>query len=568
MMDVDNNKINLGSASSSSSGKKRGNEHLPPDDADAGMSNKRRQEGKEQVQQEQQEQPLLFCQELNNENTSTPPPPMANPPFRPFARSSSPALAVTHHKNRVDSHHSVLPLSMQVIKPFWLLCCQNCEETRNGRLHQNNSTSGGSNHLEMPHTSNGRENTLSYNSGAFSVKESIPSFMNQNGHIVDTTSNTNTVAGGGHASSNDDTGSTTAETVDIQSNRNATNGLTSLIQNHYQPIINQDNEDRMPVTSTNNDDNNSSGVGSATTPQPQLSQLVQTSDQRFQHLQTIPPTPKPQTNPIMQEYISTTQIYGCKNVNAGILTALRFSLPTLRVSGSFHDSDMLALSEILFRHCNGSLSHIKRLDFSVASREGKLHGKKGFGSHGAFTLSRVLCISQHIEEVFVQRNKIGPYGAAAMFAAVAKNSSLKTLVMRRCVLGERGALAFAEYIGQSRVTGLKEVDLSVNRIGFRGSIAIEEMLNEKEKNGRRIEVDLEGNLVLQEGTSLSNNFIVIKLSDLLILLQICLKTQLSSHEWCNAWTRHCTLCHWSNITIKPCKIVWAKSRDKVRNEKC
>ena len=114
-------------------------------------------------------------------------------------------------------------------------------------------------------------------------------------------------------------------------------------------------------------------------------------------------------------------------------------------------------------------------------------------------MSRVLCISKYIEEVFVQRNRIGPYGAASMFAAASKNPVLKTLVMRRCLLGERGALAFVEYIGQSQVTGLKEVDLSVNRIGFRGSITIEELLKEREKNGQGIDVDLEGNLVLQEG---------------------------------------------------------------------
>ncbi len=191
-------------------------------------------------------------------------------------------------------------------------------------------------------------------------------------------------------------------------------------------------------------------------------------------------------------------MYGCRQSNPGVLTTLRFSLPTLRVSGSFHDSDMLALSEVLFRHCNGALKHIRRLDFSIAGRYGKLHGRKGFGSHGAFTLSRVLCISKHIEEVFMQKNRIGPYGSAAIFAAVAKNRVVKVLIMRRCMVGEKGALAFAEHIGKSHICALKEVDLSVNSIGFRGSITIEQLLIEKEEKGISIDVDLEGNLVIQE----------------------------------------------------------------------
>jgi len=539
-MDVDNENSN--DSTVSSSGKKRGNEHLPVDIA--GLSTKRRQEELDEQGQfkesketqavtpvvtqaetqggQQQEYTQLYCQELNGENPPPPPPPMVQPPFRPFDSSSSSSSrrrGAARKKKRIDSHQSVLPLSMQVIKPFWLLCCQNCEDTRNGRIQSSDGTSGAHSYLHtMLHSLNGmvsheninsNSNNNNNNNGGSTVRESMPSFMNQNGHIVDTTSNTNTVAAGAHTNTNTaaNNANTHIGTPPAATNHtmSTSNELTPLVQNHHQTVMNEHDVETSSTDSENGgiNNNNLNGVGSVTTTgahqQTQQAQLLtHTSDIRFQHLQTIPPTPQPHTNPIMQEYISTTQIYGCRNVNAGVLTALRFSLPTLRVSGSFHDSDMLALSEILFRHCNGSLSHIKRLDFSVASREGKLHGKKGFGSHGAFTLSRVLCISQYIEEVFVQRNKIGPYGAAAIFAAIAKNSTMKTLVMRRCVLGERGALAFAEYIGQSTVTGLKEVDLSVNRIGFKGSIAIEEMLHEKEKIGKSIDVDLEGNLVLQE----------------------------------------------------------------------
>ena len=111
----------------------------------------------------------------------------------------------------------------------------------------------------------------------------------------------------------------------------------------------------------------------------------------------------------------------------------------------------------------------------------------------------MLCISNHIEEVFVQRNQIGPYGSAAIFAAVSKNPVLKNISMRRCNIGERGAFAFVEYIEKSRRCSLRDVDLSVNGIGFRGSIRIEEMLiRQQEEKGNQIDVDLEGNLVIQE----------------------------------------------------------------------
>lgn len=372
-----------------------------------------------------------------------------------------------HEKIRIDSHHSVLPLSMQIMKPFWEMCCQNCGRSRNDNISGGDNGSNIQFDNKTQRTFESMMNNHSLSTLSLlpppSYKESVPSFVNSHGDVVMNIeeeeqkeneqyhhSFQESTSGVITTKENNDISSWTLNQVNINSNNtNTTNSEQNYDQNH--------------------------------------------------HIATISPTPKVHTNPIMQEYISTTQIYGCKHINAGVLTAIRFSLPTLRVSGSFHDSDMLALSEILFRHCNGSLKHIKRLDFSVASREGKLHGKKGFGSHGAFTLSRVLCISKYIEEVFVPRNRIGPYGAAALFAAAAKNSVLRTLVMRRCLVGERGALAFAEYIGESKVTGLREVDLSVNRVGFRGSIAIEEMLNRREERGDRIDVDLEGNLVFQEG---------------------------------------------------------------------
>lgn len=198
---------------------------------------------------------------------------------------------------------------------------------------------------------------------------------------------------------------------------------------------------------------------------------------------------------LITEYMMACRFYGCGNrINAGVLTTIRFSLPSLRVSGSFHDADMLALCEILLRYANGPLSYIKRLDFSIASRE----GKPGFRSHGALALSKVLQQSQHIEEVFLSRNRLGPYGATAIFIACSTNPTVKRLRMRRCRVGERGALAFAELIVSSSETGLEEVDLSANYAGFKGCLAIEKALVKRGKDLSSLAVDIEGNLVLQQ----------------------------------------------------------------------
>eukprot|EP00562_Extubocellulus_spinifer_P035486 CAMPEP_0178683100 /NCGR_PEP_ID=MMETSP0699-20121125/2128_1 /TAXON_ID=265572 /ORGANISM="Extubocellulus spinifer, Strain CCMP396" /LENGTH=177 /DNA_ID=CAMNT_0020327681 /DNA_START=516 /DNA_END=1046 /DNA_ORIENTATION=- len=151
-------------------------------------------------------------------------------------------------------------------------------------------------------------------------------------------------------------------------------------------------------------------------------------------------------------------------------------------------------------------------DFSIASKEGKLHGKRGFRSHGAFTLSKLLSESAHIEEVFLQRNSIGPYGSSAIFLAASTNPILRTLVMRRCSIGERGALAFAEHVCSSNISGLHEVDISVNGIGFKGCIAVETALSRREE-GKKIECDLEGNLVFQVIAGSYTPYLQIALSD-------------------------------------------------------
>ena len=187
--------------------------------------------------------------------------------------------------------------------------------------------------------------------------------------------------------------------------------------------------------------------------------------------------------------------------NAGAMTTLRFSLPSLRLTGLFEDADLLALAELLLHHANGPLSYIHRLDFSVRHDLARWHRRHvGIRSHGALALAKVLQSSRHIRELNLTRNPIGPYGASAIFIACASNASIHKLVLRRCRAGERGALVFAEWIGPSETCGLVDIDLSANFIGFKGSLAIERALQARALQLELpfIHVNLEGNLVLQE----------------------------------------------------------------------
>lgn len=213
---------------------------------------------------------------------------------------------------------------------------------------------------------------------------------------------------------------------------------------------------------------------------------------------------------LIQQYNDFCDLYHCPP-NAGILVAIRFRLPTLRVSSgdSFHDADVLALVELLLHNdnCNYSLSYVRRLDISVANAKRYGRRLKGFGSHGAFALSKVIQKSKYLEELFISRNRIGPYGAASIFLAASNNSKLRTLVMRKCQISSQGALAFTQHILHSKVQGredatcaLQEIDLSCNYLGHIGIKVIQESLirynNQSEVN--KIEIDLDGNLVLQE----------------------------------------------------------------------
>jgi hypothetical protein len=201
---------------------------------------------------------------------------------------------------------------------------------------------------------------------------------------------------------------------------------------------------------------------------------------------------------IVAEYIAACTFYGC-NSNAGILTTFRFSLPALRVTADFHDADMLAFAQVMIRHGNNALRYIQRLDFCIAAKEGRQHGKRGFRSHGAFALAKILQSCDSIQDVRLSHHKVGPFGASAIFMAASEHASLRFLEMRHCRILERGGLAFAEIICQSPECRLEEIDLSCNHIGLIGCIGIEQELTRRNEEGiPDIHVDLEANLVFQE----------------------------------------------------------------------
>ena len=201
---------------------------------------------------------------------------------------------------------------------------------------------------------------------------------------------------------------------------------------------------------------------------------------------------------VLSEYIASCRFYG-STPNVGVLTCLRFTLPCLRTANQFRDTDMLALGEVLLRHCNGPLRYIKRLDFTVSGKQPKQTGQaSGLQSHGAVALAKVLQVSEHLTEVRLQRNAVGPYGASAIFLACAHNRTLHTLGMRQCRVGERGALVLAEAL--SADCGLRFVDLSANFIGHVGCDVVEQASMKRNTNAGAVvlTVDLEGNLVFQE----------------------------------------------------------------------
>ena len=209
---------------------------------------------------------------------------------------------------------------------------------------------------------------------------------------------------------------------------------------------------------------------------------------------------------LIGEYMCICKFYQVP-YNAGVVAALRFSLPSLRTTGLFHDLDMLALVELLLRHANLLLSYITRLDFTMAIH-GKTTQRSGFTSHGALALAKALQTTMHIQQVWMPRHRIGPYGASAIFLACCDNPAIRQLNMRRCRIGERGALAFCEILRRRERhpegLGLTDVDLSTNGIGHTGTVAIEQAVAQWNATTppTPLFVNLEGNLVFPEVSSI------------------------------------------------------------------
>jgi len=176
-------------------------------------------------------------------------------------------------------------------------------------------------------------------------------------------------------------------------------------------------------------------------------------------------------------------------------------LPSLRVTPPFRDADMLALAELLIKYGSGPLQSIRRLDFS---KHRKIRGQDGMGSHGALALAKMLQSggAPNVTEILLQRNHIGPYGAAAIFLACAQEHSapVEHLSLRRCKIGERGALALAAYIVPSTTTALSVIDLSANHCGYHGCVAIDRAVQKRDEQGLQpvMTIDLEGNQVFPE----------------------------------------------------------------------
>jgi hypothetical protein len=224
---------------------------------------------------------------------------------------------------------------------------------------------------------------------------------------------------------------------------------------------------------------------------------------------------------ILWDYKTICHFYSV-SPNAGVIATVRYALPCLRTAmDDFQDGDMLALSELLLLHTS-SLSYVRKLDL----RKERARKVQGFGSHGAFALAKLLQNIATIQEIDVTRNRIGPFGAAAIFMAASNHPQLRIITMRRCRISEKGAVALAKFVLDcDRTNQVRAIDVSVNHIGYRGCLIIERAHaertqrrqkrhvlqnettgddpNDSDDNSRdneddNIQIDLDGNLVFQE----------------------------------------------------------------------
>ena len=134
----------------------------------------------------------------------------------------------------------------------------------------------------------------------------------------------------------------------------------------------------------------------------------------------------------VRRYTALCREYGA-TPNPGVLTALRFRLPTVRPSGNFHDVDMLPLVDLLLMSSDAA-GHVRALDLAQASRDGPEFGRCGISSHGAVALAALLRRSgadesggaapvAHIDSVELRNNAIGAFGGVAIAEALKARGS-------------------------------------------------------------------------------------------------------------------------------------------------
>eukprot|EP00984_Skeletonema_dohrnii_P011300 scaffold4493_cov205-Skeletonema_dohrnii-CCMP3373.AAC.1 len=433
------------------------------------------------------------------------------------AAASVPSAA---QKNKAAPPQTVVPLSMQLFRPFWSLsCCPDCDTDPMGKHHRRRMMQD--------------DAFLMDGGGGASPPSAIDGgVLDARLRSVSMTSLKGTIGISSSSASSTITGDRLSSGIKLSSNRDLhINDKNAPEEHEEHEDVDEEEEDDISNRAAVANNNASSFLPSSSSSLESTTKLAPSSPSSSSSgilLDDLSPnnhslrndrlliTPALNTTSstaaaalvntdvsieqLLHEYTTACTIFGCNNrINPGVLTTLRYQLPTLRVSGNFFDADMLALAEILLRHCNGALKYITRLDFSVAAKEGKSssfgggsgNGKRGFRSHGAYSLAKVLGMSEYIEEVYLMGNHVGPFGASAIFSSIGKNerSVLKTLLMRGCRIGERGALSFVSEVleandddstknskQEKKEIVLEEVDFSANRIGFHGCYEIERAL--------------------------------------------------------------------------------------------
>ena len=76
-----------------------------------------------------------------------------------------------------------------------------------------------------------------------------------------------------------------------------------------------------------------------------------------------------------------------------------------------------------------------------------------------------------LEKLYMNENEIGPAGAKALAAGLAKNRGLNTLWLSSCGVGDEGATALAGALSKTQAQTLEVLDLWNNSIGPTGAPA-------------------------------------------------------------------------------------------------